>query len=200
MVYCIGLTGNIASGKSTVAAIFSELGIDVINADKISRDLTAKNQAAYNFIIEHFGPEILLEDGELNRRHLRDIIFSNSDERRWLEELLHPMIRSGIEHELAKCTSPYCVIEIPLLFNTEHYPYVNRVLLVTASVDTQISRVMQRDQCSVIKAQAILSVQPDLEMRLKLADDVIHNNSSYDDLYQQSIALHKIYLQKAQDK
>ncbi|HAT9655025.1 TPA: dephospho-CoA kinase, partial [Legionella pneumophila subsp. pneumophila] len=97
MVYSVGLTGNIASGKSTVAEFFSELGINVIYADKIAKELTSKNTPCYQDIISHFGSSVVLNNGELDRKRIRDIIFSNSNERLWLESLLHPVIREKIE-------------------------------------------------------------------------------------------------------
>ncbi len=194
MVYCVGLTGNIASGKSTVAKIFTQLGIDVINADAISKELTAKDQPAFVQIIHHYGKAVLNEDGELNRKQLRDIIFSDQHERTWLEQLLHPLIRQRIQERVENCCLPYCIVEIPLLINKNDYPYINRILLITASVETQIARVMQRDHCAREQALAILAVQPNIKTRMDNADDVLINNLSLEELRIAVTQLHHQYL------
>lgn len=200
MVFSVGLTGNIASGKTTVAEIFSDLGITVINADKISRELTVRNTPAYNKIVEHFGATILLENGDLNRRLLRDLIFTHKEERVWLENLLHPLIRQQLEEQISVCPSRYCVLEIPLLIDKTNYPYLNKILLVTAPEEVQTTRVMQRDHCSKEQAIAILSVQPDLTMRLKNADDTIINDKGLDELKYQVIQLHHKYCEEANQR
>lgn len=197
MIYCVGLTGNIASGKSTAAHIFTDLGIDVINADHIAKELTVKNSQALKEIVSHFGVGVLDDEGHLNRRALRELIFNNPLERLWLENLLHPLIREQIHQKIKLCMSPYCVIEIPLLINKDHYPYLNRVLLITSSLATQIKRVMLRDQCSATHANAILMSQPELKERYKLADDVVINDGDIADLKDEINSLHKKYLDKA---
>lgn len=197
MVYCVGLTGNIASGKTSVAHIFSTLGIHVINADRISRELTNINTDAYKEIINHFSSGILLEDGTIDRRKLRTIIFSNEYERLWLENLLHPLIRKEIERQISLCASPYCIVEIPLLINKDNYPYLNKILVITAPLDIQISRVMKRDQCSEKEALAIISTQPSNELRLTNADDVLNNNDDFDKLKSAVLNLHKKYTEES---
>ncbi|KTD60177.1 dephospho-CoA kinase [Legionella sainthelensi] len=195
MVYCIGLTGDIASGKTTVATLFSQLGIEVISADKISRELTQKEKHIYKKIVAHFGTKILNPDKELNRSQLREIIFSNPKEREWLEQLLHPLIRQEIKEKVDACTTPYCIVEIPLLITKHNYPYIDRVLLITTPTETQLSRVMQRDKCSKEQAQAILSAQPNMSLRLKNADDVVVNDLEIEDLTTTINNLHRQYLQ-----
>ncbi|KTC93519.1 dephospho-CoA kinase [Fluoribacter dumoffii] len=197
MVYCVGLTGGIGSGKTTVAELFSRLGIEVIHADKISRELTQKDKSAYKRILEHYGNRILLDDGELDRSKLREIIFSDPKERDWLEHLLHPLIREVIKQRVAASLSPYCMIEIPLLISKEAYPYINRILLLCAPEELQISRLMQRDQCSKEQAQAILAAQPDIEKRLDSADDIVINNRDIEQLSQKVNDLHYTYLQES---
>jgi len=196
MVYCVGLTGTVASGKSTVAELFSGLGITIINADTLARQLTAKNQPAYHKIIAHFGAKILDEEGELNRKRLRDIIFSNTEGRNWLEQLLHPLIRQRIKEQVSLCTSAYCMVEIPLLKDKKDYPYLNRILLVNAPIDMQIARLMQRDHCSKEHALAILSAQPHINQYLKNADDVLINDSGFKELKEAVSNLHLKYLKK----
>lgn len=194
MVYCVGLTGTIASGKSTVAQEFARLGIDIISADQISKELTKTNEPALQKIIEHFGQSLLTSTGELNRQHLREIIFNRPTERHWLENLLHPLIRKRIEQKTQHCTSPYCIIEIPLLTDKKSYPYLNRVLLILAQREQQISRLKQRDQSSKEQALAILKVQADEATLRALADDIIMNNGSVEDLQEHVIRLHEQYL------
>ncbi|ARB91129.1 dephospho-CoA kinase [Legionella longbeachae] len=195
MVYCVGLTGDIASGKTTVATLFSQLGIEIISADKISRELTQKDKNIYKKIVAHYGTLILNSDKELNRSQLREIIFSNPKEREWLEHLLHPLIRKKIKEKVDSCSTPYCVVEIPLLITKHNYPFIDRVLLITAPIETQLARVMQRDQCSKEQAQAILSVQPNMNLRLKNADDVVVNDLEIEDLTTTVNNLHRQYLQ-----
>jgi dephospho-CoA kinase len=194
MVFAVGLTGNIASGKTTAAQIFASFGVEVIDADKVSRDLTTQNTPAYKEIIAHYGPDIVEEDGELNRKRMRDIIFSNPDERQWLENLLHPLIRKQLEERVHLCTTPYCIVEIPLLFDKKNYLYLNKVLVISAPQEQQIARVMARDHCSREQALAILSAQPDEHSRLKNADDVIINDSGLDALKHHLEKLHHQYL------
>lgn len=196
MVYCVGLTGGIASGKSTAAEVFTELGIHVVNADNISRILTTQGQDAYTQIVAHYGPEILNEHNELNRNALRTIIFSDPKERTWLEQLLHPLIRQKIKEQVGLTTTPYCIVEIPLLIDKKAYPYINRVLLIQAPKHIQIERLMQRDKCNQEQALSILAAQPDTNLRLKNADDIIINDGGTDKLKTAIIDLHHKYLLK----
>ncbi len=197
MVYCIGLTGNIASGKSSVASFFENLGIAIFSADFISKQLTQIGKEAYNEIINHFGSVVIQEDQQLNRKKLREIIFNNPNERFWLEQLLHPMIRKQLAQEVKLCCSPYCIVEIPLLQNKTHYPYIQRILLVTSSLDIQVERIMKRDQCTREQALAIISTQPSNEQRLNYADDVLINNEGLLQLKIKVEQLHLYYLQQA---
>lgn len=197
MGYCVGLTGNIASGKSTVAGLFAEFGIEIISADGISRALTSKDQAATQQIIAHFGREVVLPSGELDRKHLRALIFANPEDKKWLEALLHPLVRLGIEQQITQVQSPYCLIEIPLLIDKQFYPYLNRILVVTSPIGLQISRVMERDQCTKMQALAVISRQVSLDAHLKEADDVLSNDADLDSLRQQVAMLHKDYLREA---
>jgi dephospho-CoA kinase len=197
MVYCIGLIGNIASGKTTVACFFQELGIEIISADAISRQLTAKNEPAFCEIIKHFGKSVIQSNGELNRRHLRELIFKHKEERSWLENLLHPMIREQIKSRLNEIKSPYCFIEIPLFSSKENYDYLNRILLVKANPDDQITRFIARDKGTKEDALAILSSQTAIDKHLALADDIIENTGSLEELRQRVLQLHKQYYQQA---
>lgn len=194
-MFCIGLTGTIASGKSTVAAYFAKLGIDVISADHIARALVSRNQPAFQRIVKHFGKSVLTANGELNRPHLRELIVQDAKERLWLEALLHPLIRRQIQLDIDHCKSRYCVIEIPLLTDKSMYPYLNRVLLITAPIEQQITRIMARDHCSAEQAQAILATtRADEDKRRAIADDVLVNNETVALIHKQVDALHAQYL------
>lgn len=196
-VYCVGLTGNIASGKSTVASLFSALGISVLSADVISKQLTMKNGLAYSAMLQHYGVSLLQTDGEFNRQRLRKLIFNDPIEKKWLEQLLHPLIRRELTAQVNNCTSPYCIVEIPLHINKEHYPYLNRILLIISPTVQQMSRLIQRDQCDQSIARAIIAQQPSIEERLKTADDVLMNDEDQDKLADKVYRLHKQYTSNA---
>lgn len=196
-MYCVGLTGNIASGKSTVAAYFATLGVDVISADAIAKQLTAKTQPALQEIINHFGEAVLTSNGELDRPYLRQLIFKHPEERLWLEKYLHPLIRKQIEALVQVAKSPYCLIEIPLLRDRSLYPYLNRVLLVEAKTDQQIKRLISRDNSSKKESLAILATQANQHTLHKLADDILENTSSLAELQKKVKQLHKLYLDRA---
>lgn len=193
MVFNIGLTGTIASGKSTVAQMFADLGLRVISADLISKQLTLKGTPAYDQIVDHFGIKVIQEDKELNRRLLRDLIFSNPKERLWLENLLHPLIRKEIETQVKVPSKSYSVIEIPLLIDKKPYPFLDQIVLVTAPWDIQLLRIMKRDQCDKKAALAILSVQPELGQQLKISDHIITNDSDLNTLQKKVNHLHHLF-------
>ncbi len=194
MVYCVGLTGNIGSGKSTAAALFAELGIAVFNADVVAKQLTAVNSFCYEQIYARYGDEVLLANRELNRRYLREIIFNSPVERQWLEALLHPRIREELQSAINHCQTPYCVVEIPLLNNRQDYPYLQRVILIIADLPVQIARIRQRDHCSEEQAKAIINSQLPPEQRRHLADDILINNGNREQLKQSIQTLHQNYL------
>lgn len=192
-MYCVGLTGNIASGKSSAIRRFKALGIPVIMADEVAREVTAPGQPALQVIRQHFGEDILHEDS-LNRAKLRQLIFKHPHERLWLENLLHPLIRQQIETRIAAFKAPYCVIEIPLLLDRSHYPYLDRILVILSDKERLIERVMTRDQHSREEALAILAAQPDETARRAIADDLIINEGSLAEFEQTINDLHKQYL------
>jgi len=199
--YCVGLTGNIGSGKSTVIQLFKQRGAAIIIADEVAREVTQKEQPAVASIRQHFGETVVDEQGYLKRVALRDIIFKNPAQRLWLEQLLHPLIRQAIEEKVANIKqNTYCLIEIPLLLKREDYPYLQRVLLVTADRKTQLTRVLHRDKCSLEQANSILESQPDEKSRRRLADDIIVNNGSTTLLEKEVVQLHERYLHQAQLK
>lgn len=191
----IGLTGRIASGKSTVAEKFKELGINIINADAISKEITRPDSLALKKIVKYFGSSILDKNNKLNRKMLRDIIFKDKSKRLWLENLLHPLIRQEIENKITKCSSEYCVVEIPLLTDKTHYPYLNRILLITLDETTQIERLLQRDNISKEDALLILASQENESKYKEIADDILENNSSVKSLNEKVLQLHKLYIE-----
>ncbi|MDI9818808.1 MULTISPECIES: dephospho-CoA kinase [unclassified Legionella] len=196
-MYCVGLTGSIASGKSTIASFFKGHGITVISADEIARELTSPQQPAYYKIKNHFGNTVITSSDKLNRSALRQIIFNNPGERLWLEQLLHPMIRQRILDKVKQSQTPYTVVEIPLLNNRQDYPYLARVLLITAEREQKIRRVMERDKIPREQAIAILATQYEDIKRQHFADDIITNNGSLAELIEKIEKLHKQYLRLA---
>ena len=190
-MFCVGLTGTLASGKSTVAKYFATLGAAVISADQIAKDLTGSKQPAFHEIIHHFGQEVLSVNGELDRRKLRQIIFQDINQRRWLEALLHPLIRAEIQRKIKDTTAIYTVIEIPLLTCREDYPYLNRILVVQATKSDQIKRFIARDNST---EQAALDILANQEKADHLADDYLINDGPLKQLYAHIECLHQKYL------
>lgn len=197
MVYCVGLTGTIGSGKSTVATCFQQLHIEVINADNIAKSLTRPNQPAFAQIVEHFGPSILTKQGELNRRLLFNLLIQEKETRLWLNQLLHPLILKEMECKVGQLQSPYGMIEIPLLENKSLYPYLNRILLVKTSTELQIMRIMTRYDCSEVEAKNIIYTQSSTHVLQDKADDVLMNDGSLLYLQEKIEYLNQFYLQLA---
>lgn len=189
----IGLTGGIGSGKSTVAKLFAEQGIDVIDADQLAREVTKPHTPALDQIVQHFGKKIL-NDHQLDRKQLREVIFNDPKERTWLENLLHPLIRAAMKNKIEKVQSPYCILVIPLLIETKPHPLVKRILVVDVPESLQIKRAMERDQLSLEAVQAVLRSQVSRPQRLQAADDVITNDKDRASLQSQVLHLHERYL------
>lgn len=190
----VGLTGGIGSGKTTVANLFAARGVTLIDTDHIAREVIQPGQNAYHHIIEKFGREILLPDNTIHRAKMRKIIFTQPALRLWLENLLHPLIRQEIEHQIQQATSPYVIVIIPLLVETRPNPLIHRILVVDASEDHQLARAQARDQTTAEEIAAILKTQVSREKRLLAADDIIHNHGSLDELIPQVDQLHQFYL------
>lgn len=199
-MYCVGLTGNIASGKSTVSQLFKERAVVIISADEAARALTTAKQPAFLAIKKHFGPSVINAQGELDRPALRQRIFNKPEQRLWLEQLLHPLIRQFMQFKLRESTGPYAILEIPLLKKRSDYPYLDRILVVLASHEQQIKRLRARDHSSKAQAEAILAVQDDEASRRKLADDLIRNEGDLAELAKKVENLHHQYLQLASQK
>lgn len=193
----VGLTGGIGSGKSTVAKLFAEKGITVIDTDQLARDLTLPGQPALNKIVAEFGKNILLPDKTLNRAELRQQIFTDPAKRRWLEELLHPLIRAETKRLIESAKSPYCIVVIPLLFETKPNPLINRILVVDATEEQQITRAKTRDRLTEKEIQAIIHTQVARQHRLDNADDIILNDGDLKHLIPQVEKLHLYYLKIA---
>ena len=195
MATIIGLTGGIASGKTTVAELFQEhFNIDIVDADIVAREVVAVGSDGLRQIAEHFGEAILLEDGTLNRAKLREQIFSNPEDKTWLNALLHPMIRNKIEEGLTNIRSPYGLLVAPLLIENQMQGMADRVLIVDVPTEVQIERTMNRDNVSEEQVKAILKSQASREQRLAVADDVIKNHTKNQDLLPQITELHQKYL------
>lgn len=195
----IGLTGGIASGKTTVADMFATLGVDLVDADIVAREVVAVGTPALIEIEQHFGAGVIQENGELNRAALRNIIFNDENEKQWLNNLLHPLIRHTIVSQLNDCRSPYCILVAPLLLENNMQGMVNSVLVVDVDVETQISRTMARDGSSLEQAHAIIASQIDREQRLKSADYVIKNTGMINKLTNDVKKLHHEYSKIAQE-
>jgi dephospho-CoA kinase len=187
-VKLLGLTGGIASGKSTVAAILRRLGVAIINADELSREVVQPGQEAWKEIVDTFGPAILQEDKTLDRRKLRKIVFDNAEARKKLEAIIHPRVRALAEKkisELAATGSSIIVYEVPLLFEAQIHLWLRPVILVACDVETQKKRLLERDRLTEAEAQQHLDAQMSLEDKRKLADYVIENNGDLEELERQ---------------
>ncbi|EED2638724.1 dephospho-CoA kinase [Salmonella enterica subsp. houtenae serovar 40:z4,z24:-] len=197
MRYTVALTGGIGSGKSTVADAFADLGITVIDADIIARQVVEPGQPALNAIAEHFGSELIAADGTLRRRALRERIFSHPKEKAWLNALLHPLIQQETQRQLQQATSPYVIWVVPLLIENRLYQKANRVLVVDVTPEMQLMRAMQRDDVTREHVKHILAAQATREARLAVADDVIDNNGAPDAIASDVARLHASYLKLA---
>ncbi|MFO1419130.1 MAG: dephospho-CoA kinase [Methylotetracoccus sp.] len=189
----IGLTGGIGSGKSAVASLFERLGVPTIDADRIARDLTQPGTATFDAIVTLFGPGILRE-GQIDRRTLRERIFRDPFVRREVEAIIHPAVYEAIRCWLESVVASYAILSVPLLLETGHRHWVDRLLVVDCSVDTQIARVSIRDDCSVEQVRSIIASQVSRELRLTAADDIIDNDGPIDRLEPQVVRLHSQYL------
>lgn len=197
----IGLTGGIGSGKTTVADIFAEYDIDIIDADVVAREVVEPGTPALEQIAEHFGAEFILSDGNLDRAKLRDKIFSTPDDKQWLNSLLHPLIRETMNEQCLQAKSSYCFLVAPLLIENSIHKAVDKVLVVDVKPETQISRTTTRDNNTTEQVQKILDSQVDRDTRLAHADFVINNDDcSVDELKNQIELLHREFLKLVIDK
>jgi dephospho-CoA kinase len=193
----VGLTGGIASGKSTAAKFFGALGIPILDSDQIARDVVEPGQPPLERLIERFGQKILTPDGHLDRPALRDIVFSDPKARADLEALTHPAIGAAMEARSAAAGGPYQILVIPLLVEKNLASHVDRVLVVDCEEELQIRRLRNRDGSTSAQVEAILKAQAPRAARLKAADDIIHNDTNMSAVRDQVAALHARYLEFA---
>ena len=194
----IGLTGGIGSGKSAAAEHFQTLGIDVVDADLASRAVVEAGQPALAEIAEHFGADILDDHGRLDRAALRSKVFSNVAERKWLQNLLHPLINNYLVEQVANAQSDYCLLVNPLLIESGQQRWCDVVVVVDVAVATQINRTMARDDNTREQVEAIIDAQASRERRLEAADYVVTNDQDLDFLRSQINILHSNLLQRCQ--
>ncbi len=196
-MFVVGLTGGIGSGKSFIAGLFANLGVPIIDADVVARDITMPGFPAAKKIEEHFGNTVINPDGSLDRQALRRIIFDDPDQRQWLEELLHPIIKEEIQLQVSKLESTYCIAVIPLLLEVEFDSLVHRVLVIDTTEELQIERTMARDNMTQDMVLKILHAQAKRKERTDRAHDIIHNIGLPEDTSHQVSALHQKYLKMA---
>ena len=198
-MFIVGLTGGIGSGKSTVAQHFIKLGITCIDADLTAREVVQTGEPALDTISQHFGKTILLADGSLDRRKLREEIFANPSARQWVNELLHPLIRQRMLQQCQQANSSYCILMVPLLFENNLQSLVQRTLVIDVDEATQIRRTMQRDKTTEAQVKAIIDTQCSRQQRLAFADDVIVNTDEVTPAQRQKAInkLHQTYLSLA---
>lgn len=195
MALVVGLTGGIGSGKSSAGKIFMELGIDVIDTDQISHELTQSGGAAIPAIRSQFGDEFIAVDGALDRIKMRQLVFSDNHQRSKLEALLHPLILKETTRRIHQYHSPYIIVAIPLLFETDDYNHlIQRTLVIDCDEHLQITRTIARSNLSAEEVKAIMASQVSRWKRLEMADDIIINNQTIDHLRAQITELHKTYL------
>lgn len=197
MAYIVALTGGIGSGKSIVADAFARHGATAVDADVIARQVVEPGSPALAAIAERFGIEMLRTDGGLNRAALRQRIFSQPDDKTWLNQLLHPLIHQETLRQLAQAASPYALWVIPLLVENGLQDRADRVLVVDVEVKTQLARTLARDGISRQQAQNILSAQATRKQRLAVADDIIDNSGAAQRIEPLIAALHRRYLKLA---
>ncbi|MFT5755918.1 MAG: dephospho-CoA kinase [Alteromonadaceae bacterium] len=199
--FIVGLTGGIGSGKTTVAKLFEQLHIDIVDADIVAREVVVPGQPALQKIIQHFGDQIVTECGQLNRTLLRTLIFSDPKKKEWLNKLLHPLIRESLLTQIAATQSPYCLLVAPLLIENNLHHIVDRVLVIDVSEETQVLRVIQRDPSNAQEIKRIIANQIPRKQRVSAADDVISNESTQLHFIKEHVAkLHQAYTKLAQNK
>lgn len=193
-MFIVGLTGGIASGKTTVSSLFEQLGIKVIDADEIARSLVSKGMPCLKEIQDSFGREYISADGELNRPLLRQLIFNDSDAKELLESILHPKIRQQMLDQSKSIKSPYVIWSVPLLFESNMQKLVNRVLVINTTRKSQIERLCSRDNIDIDLATKMVDAQLPNEQRIQLADDIIDNQAGKILLAKKVKNLHSFYL------
>lgn len=196
----VALTGGIASGKTTVANLFADLGVPLVDSDLIAREVVEPGQPALGAVVAAFGPDVLGPDGRLDRRRLREIIFADPAARTRLESILHPAIRAEMDRQSAAAKGPYHLLVIPLLAEGSGRDRADRVLVVDVPETLQVERLIARDSVSKAQAEASLRAQASRAERLAIADDVVLNTGRIEDLRSQVADLHARYVKFAQEK
>ncbi len=194
----VGLTGGIGCGKSAATAVFASLGVPIVDADIAARTVVEAGSAGLAAIEQQFGAGVINDDGSLNRQQLREHIFSNESARKELEAILHPLIRRQMWQQVEQLHSAYCILDIPLLFETKQDELMDRVVVVDCPEKLQIERICQRDNISKAEAVAIIEAQIPRDQRLAGAHDIIENRASLVELKRQVTALHQKYMKHAE--
>ena len=189
----VGLTGGIGSGKTFVSSLFQEINIDIVDSDLVARDVVKPGSSALSQIEDRFGPGILNEQN-LNRKKLRDIIFNSPEEKDWLEHLLHPLIRRETKRQLIASSSVYTILSSPLLLETETKDLVDRLLIVDLPETLQMQRACNRDKVTQSDIKKIMASQINRKQRIELADDIVDNSGSIENTKLQVEILHQKYL------
>lgn len=194
MKFVLGLTGGIGSGKSAASHWFEAQGITVVDADVVAREVVELGQPALTQIQQAFGDWVLLADGSLNRRALREYIFQSPEARKTLESITHPAIRTSIIQQLHAAQSPYAILVSPLLFETNQHELTQHTLLIDATIELQIERASQRDGQNIEQIRNIIAAQMSREQKQTMADDIVLNDGHLDHLYAHLRLLHQKYL------
>ncbi len=195
--WILGVTGGIGSGKTAATDYFQTLGIVVVDADVVAREVVQPGQSALAAIVQHFGQDALAADGSLDRRKLREIVFADVSQRQALEAITHPAIHAELIRQLQIASSPYAILATPLLWETGQAKLVQHSLVIDVPEALQLQRASLRDGNSEAQIKAIMAAQLSREQRLAKADDVISNTGSLNDLYAEINRLHPLYLQRA---
>ena len=191
----IGLTGGIGSGKSAAADLFSNLGIDTIDADDLAKDSLNINSPGYKLFIKEFGEKYLDKNRNINRELLRKDIFNDPVTKLKLENIIHPLVRSGIQSFIDSYSSDYCIIIVPLIFETNSSKLYDRILVIDCDIETQISRTSKRDNQTNNEIKNIINKQASRDQRLSIADEVIENNGTLESLKNDVLEMHKKYME-----
>ena len=190
----VGLTGGIGSGKSAAANFFQNEGITVIDADHLAREVIEKDTPGFKSIVDYFSSKIIDADGSIDRAKLRIEVFDNKEKKNFLESITHPLVRELMAERIAAADSPYSMIMVPLIFETQSMSAYNRILVIDCDPELQLERATARDKSSSELIQKIIDSQCSREERLSIANDVIPNNDSLENLKIRSLAMHKFYL------
>ncbi|MDC1043102.1 dephospho-CoA kinase [Gammaproteobacteria bacterium] len=190
----IGLTGGIGSGKSAAANFFHSEGVTVLDADQLAREVIEQNTPGFQSIVDYFGSDIIGEDGSIDRAKLRQEIFDDKEKKKAIESIIHPLVRDLMAERIAASTSPYSIIMVPLIFETNSMSAYNRILVIDCDTKLQLERATLRDNNSSEQIQKILDSQCSRTERLSIANDVIPNNDTLENLKTRSLAMHKFYL------